>query len=118
MDKHEFRLIWLFTGYGLISGVGMIFLLPAIIEQLASSNSIFAEKDGLSFTQTMIAAFVVIQTLVILLVGLMGAVTKSISNVLFPIAGVFLAFSFPVGTVISIYYFWYTRMSGIEREAA
>ncbi len=109
MDKHEFRLIWMFLGYGVIGVVVLAFSLPNIVSQFSESNQIFRGSGELSLTQIALITIAILQPVVSILAGAVGVLKKSINNTISLSAAIVVLVAFPIGTVIGVYYFWYRQ---------
>lgn len=107
MDKHEFRLTWMFLGYGLISAAGIGFGLPSLITTFSETNEVFHGNSGLTVFQSVALIAVCLPSVIALVAGILGVVKRDIVNWVALVASSLLLLSFPVGTAIGAYYLWY-----------
>ena len=106
MNKHEFRLTWLFLLYGVVVFAGYSFGLPQIIELFAETNSVIYSTESLTNYQTTLVITAVAHAFVVFCLGVYSYIRKSAFHKFGLVTAVTLLIFIPVGTVIGIYYLW------------
>ena len=106
MNKHEFRLTWLFLLYGVVAIAGYSFGLPHILELFAETNAVLYSTDGLTNYQTTLVITAVAHAFVVFCLGVYSYIRKSAFHKFGLVTAVTLLIYIPVGTAIGIYYLW------------
>lgn len=107
MNKHEFRLIWLFLLYGIVTGAGFSFGLPHIIEHFTETNAALYSQNGLTLPQKIILTVAIAHAFIAFCAGAYSWIKKSVLNNFSLVAALILLIIFPIGTAIGLYYLWY-----------
>lgn len=107
MDQHEFRLTWMFLGYGVLAGGVLAFIFPSIIHQFKKANTMLYGKADLSTFQQTMVFFVLAQPAIVLVAGILSSIKKTTEHLLAILAAAALLVTFPIGTAIGGYYFWH-----------
>ena len=100
MDKHKFRLTWIFIGYGFIGLMVSAFTLPLIVSAFGESNALLFGSSELTNMQMIMLGIAVMQLAIVLVAGIIATATRSVSHPIFFFAGLFILISFPIGTII------------------
>lgn len=107
MNKHEYRLTWLFLLYGVIAVAGLTFGLPHIMERFAETNTALYSKEGLNPFQLILLSAIISHALIVFFAGVYSFIQKTTQHNLSLVAAISLLITFPIGTAIGIYYLWY-----------
>lgn len=106
MDKHHFRLGWIFIGIGLLGGSIMLVIVPMIVEQLKEINSYFGDAELTAF-QTILLILISVIPLLAIIGGILHYLRHALASPILLVTSCIFLFSFPIGTAVAVYYFWY-----------
>ncbi|MBD3652346.1 hypothetical protein [Kangiella sp.] len=107
MNKHEYRLTWLFLLYGVIAVGGLSFGLPYVIERFTETNATLYSKNSLTLPQQIILAVAISHAFIVFCAGIYSYIKKTALNNFSLVATIILLIIFPIGTTIGVYYLWY-----------
>ena len=114
MDKHHFRLGWIFIGIGLLGGCIMLVTVPMIVEQLKEINSYFGDAELTTF-QTILLILIPAIPLLAIIGGTLHYMQHALASPILLVTSCIFLFSFPIGTAVAVYYFWY-RFSYLKNQ--
>ncbi|MDP2561513.1 hypothetical protein [Psychrobium sp. 1_MG-2023] len=105
MDKHHFRLKWLFMGLGSLGLLLSVFVLPQILTLF--EEVWLAMPDQQSNIPIVLSSVFTAIMAMCLIGGILLARKQRLAHTVLPVVSVLLLLSFPVGTCLGCYYFWY-----------